>query len=63
MKPEDIIVKDKNQRADVLKMINSRANGKFKFDNSGKLELVSKGSNSSGSDYYTDKLVEGIKSK
>ena len=61
MAPQDIIVTNKADRASVLKMINSKAKGTFKFDDTGKLQVVDKGG-SSGSDYYTDRLIEGINS-
>jgi RHS repeat-associated protein len=62
MAPEDIIVRNKADRAAVLKKINSKAAGSYRFDDNGKLYQYESGSPDSGSYYYADRLNEGIES-
>jgi RHS repeat-associated protein len=59
----EILVPNVSQREPILKMINSRAVGTFAFDNDGKLyQANAKGDATKYSQYYSDKLVEGISS-
>ena len=59
----EIVVPNVADRAPILKMINAKAVGTFAFDKTGKLYQVSaKGDATKFSQYYSDKLVEGINS-
>jgi hypothetical protein len=58
--PDDVIVRNKSDRASILKMINSRAAGVFKFDDNGKLYQHESGSPETGSTYYAERLVSAI---
>ena len=58
----EIVVPNKDDRAAVLKIINSRARGTFAFDDNGKLYVVKKEGSEKYSEYYRDKLIEGIES-
>jgi RHS repeat-associated protein len=59
----EIVVPNVADRAPILKMINSKAAGTFGFDKNGKLYVVKKEGSKGFSEYYRDKLIEGINVK
>jgi len=59
----EIVVPNVADREPILKMINSRAMGIFGFDKDGKLYVVKKEGSKGFSEYYRDKLIEGINVK
>jgi RHS repeat-associated protein len=62
-KGDVIVVPNKADRKAVLKMINSKAVGLYAFNSKGELyQVKATGDNTKYSQYYADKLVEGINS-
>ncbi len=59
----EIIIPNKADREPILKMINSKAMGTFAIDDNGKLYLVKKEGSKGFSEYYRDRLIEGINVK
>ncbi len=54
------LIPNKEDRKAVLKMINSRARGVFDINKNGELVLINEKGSDGYSEYYRDKLIEGI---
>jgi len=62
--PDNIVVPDKKDQKRILTMINEKASSSFEFNEQNELQLCESSCNVEfGSNYYTEKLIEGINAK